>query len=106
MFSAITKLFHSSSLDEPKKTALRSLEFEGQSCNFYIDFKNLEDANTMMFEILNMQHEKTVHTIMRIEKTSLSVSIQHNVNTDDDGMIDLIDRIDKRAVEFINGKVH
>jgi hypothetical protein len=107
MFAAITKYFHSSSTDEPKKTALRSLSFEGHSCNFFLDFNSPEDANGMMFDILGMQHEKTVHTIIRIEKTSLSVSIQHNINSDDDdGVIDLVDRIDKKAVEYINGKVH
>ena len=100
MFSAITKLFHSSSLDEPKKTALRSLEFEGHSCNFYIDFKNLEDANTMMFEILGMQHEKTIHTIIKIEKTSLSVSVQHE---SEDNINYLVEEICRKAIKIKNG---
>lgn len=61
----------------------------------------------MMFDILGMHHEKTVNTIIRIEKTTLSVSIQHNIGgVDEDGVIDLVDRIDKKAVEYINGKVY
>jgi len=106
MFASITKFFHSSGLDEPIKTALHDLSFEGPFCNFFIDFKNIELANSMMFFVLNMEHEKTVHTIIRIEKTSLSVSIQHNINTDHDSVIDFVDKIDKKAVEFINGKIH
>lgn len=52
-----------------------------------------------------MYHEKTVHTIMRVEKNSLSVSIEHDIDNDDD-VIDLVDRIDKKALEYVNGKIH
>ena len=102
MFSSITKLFQSSSI---KQTVLRNLSFEGSSCNFYIDFDDNDQAKSMMFEILNMYHEKAVHTIMRVEKTSLSVSIEHDIDNDDD-VIDLVDRIDKKALEYVNGKIH
>lgn len=43
---------------------------------------------------------------MRIEKTSLSVSIQHNIDADHDSVIDFVDKIDRKAVEVINGKIH
>jgi hypothetical protein len=106
MFSSLSKLFHTPSSTEPIKTALRNLTFEGPFCNFYIDFDSSDTANSMMFFILNMEHKKTVHTIMRIEKTSLSVSIQHNIDADHDSVIDFVDKIDRKAVEVINGKIH
>lgn len=43
---------------------------------------------------------------MRMEKTTLSVSIQHNISIDYDSVIDLVDKIDKKAVEVLNGKIH
>lgn len=100
MFSSINKFFLSSSLDEMKRNALRELVSEGHSCNFFIDFDHVDDANTMMFEILGMQHEKTIHTIIKIEKTSLSVSVQHELQ---DNINCFVEEICRKAIKIKNG---
>lgn len=100
MFSSINKFFHSSSLDEMKKNTLRELVSEGYSCKFFIDFDNTDHANFMMFEILGMQHEKTIHTIIKLEKTSLSVSIQHELK---DNINYFVEEICRKAIKIKNG---
>jgi len=102
MFNLLTKLFHSSSLDE--SNALRDYSSEGHFVNFAIDFENKTDANTMMFSVLEMQHEKTIHAIMRIEQATLFVSIQHSNIEDQNSVMTLISEINRKAIKIKNGK--
>jgi len=103
MFSLLTKLFSSSSLDE-QSNALRDYYLEGHSVHFFIDFPDPEAANAMMFSILEMQHEKTISAMLKIEETTLSVSIQHSNTEDQDSVLTLIKDINRKALKIKNGK--
>ena len=105
MLNILTKFFPSSSLDsdEGNSNALRDYSSEGHFVNFAIDFDSPADANTMMFSILEMQHEKTIHAILKIEQTTLLVSIQHSDPEDQNSVHMLIKDINRKALKIKNG---
>jgi len=102
MFAIIDKLFHSSSLGESKRSALQDFASEGHFFNFSIEFSDIESANMMMFAILEMQHEKTVHTMLRIQQTTLFVTIEHK-KLEDPNVDALIDSINRKALKIKHG---
>jgi hypothetical protein len=102
MLSLLSKFFLSSSLDV-HSNALRDYSSEGHFVNFVIDFDSNAHANAMMFSILEMQHEKTIHAILKIEQTSLSVSIQHSSLEDQNSVMALVSDINRKAIKIKNG---
>jgi len=103
MYIFLSKLFLSSRLDDFSST-LQDYSYEGKFVNFSIRFDDIEDANAMMVSILEMQHEKTVHAILRIEQTTLTISIQHSDTEDQEAVLIFIDEINRKALKIKNGK--
>lgn len=103
MFTALQRYLLSNRLEVDNRTALRDFSAEGHCSKFCIDFKTIEDANTLMFEILTIQHEKTVHTILRMEGNTLYVSIEHPVSSDQKAIAEMILEIDRRAKKIKYG---
>jgi hypothetical protein len=102
MFNSLQRYVISQSLGN-KRSCLQNLNTEGNCSTFSVELKSTEKVNALMFDILTIQHDKTVHTVLRMEHKTLHVSIEHCNTSDEKSVASLIEEIDRMARKIKNG---
>jgi hypothetical protein len=85
MLSSVLKRLFPSLVEGIDTTLLHNLQSDGQHCSFDLKFESKEDMNTMMFYIMGLHHDKTVHLHLKmVGNDTLQVVVEHKPDASKD----------------------